>query len=181
MEQVIPAIRSLCRMAPVYYVSGNHEWTVEGRREVWAQMEEAGAILLDHRWVTLERQGASITLAGMQDPNGPADQASPESVFAGMPQDRFTILLYHRNTEPQVWGPLGADLILSGHGHGGLVRLPLVGGLADAGRGLFPRYDAGVYQVQGATLVVSRGLGNNPGGFRLFNGPEMPMLTLVSG
>ena len=115
------------------------------------------------------------------DPNGPADQASPESVFAGMPQDRFTILLYHRNTEPQVWGPLGADLILSGHGHGGLVRLPLVGGLADAGRGLFPRYDAGVYQVQGATLVVSRGLGNNPGGFRLFNGPEMPMLTLVSG
>ena len=98
-----------------------------------------------------------------------------------MPQDRFTILLYHRNTEPQVWGPLGADLILSGHGHGGLVRLPLVGGLADAGRGLFPRYDAGVYQVQGATLVVSRGLGNNPGGFRLFNGPEMPMLTLVSG
>ena len=181
LEQVIPAIRSLCRMAPVYYVSGNHEWTVEGRREVWAQMEEAGAILLDHRWVTLERQGASITLAGSQDPNGPADQASPESVFAGMPQDRFTILLYHRNTEPQVWGPLGADLILSGHGHGGLVRLPLVGGLADAGRGLFPRYDAGVYQVQGATLVVSRGLGNNPGGFRLFNGPEMPMLTLVSG
>ena len=59
-------------MAPVYYVSGNHEWTVEGRREVWAQMEEAGAILLDHRWVTLERQGASITLAGIQDPNGPA-------------------------------------------------------------------------------------------------------------
>ena len=47
LEQVIPAIRSLCRMAPVYYVSGNHEWTVEGRREVWAQMEEAGAILLD--------------------------------------------------------------------------------------------------------------------------------------
>lgn len=162
LEQVIPAIRSLCRMAPVYYVSGNHEWTVEGRREVWAQMEEAGAILLDHRWVTLERQGASITLAGIQDPNGPADQASPESVFAGMPQDRFTILLYHRNTEPQVWGPLGADLILSGHGHGGLVRLPLVGGLADAGRGLFPRYDAGVYQVQGATLVVSRGLGTTP-------------------
>ena len=130
-------------------------------------MEAAGAVLLDHRWVTLERQGASITLAGIQDPNGPADQIPPEAVFAGMPQERFTILLYHRNTEPQVWGPLGADLILSGHGHGGLV--------------LFPRYDAGVYQVQGATLVVSRGLGNNPGGFRLFNGPEMPMLTLISG
>ena len=97
-----------------------------------------------------------------------------------MPQGQYTVLLYHRNTEPQVWGPLGANLVLSGHGHGGLVRLPLIGGLADTDRGLFPRYDAGVYQVQGATLVVSRGLGNNPGGFRLFNGPEVPMLTLIS-
>ena len=112
-------------------------------------MEEAGVTLLDNHWVTLERQGAFIVLVGIQDPNGPADRPTPESVFAGMPQGQYTVLLYHRNTEPQVWG-------------------------------LFPRYDAGVYQVQGATLVVSRGLGNNPGGFRLFNGPEVPMLTLIS-
>ena len=180
LEQVLPAIRALCRTAPVYYVSGNHEWTVENRREVWAQMEEAGVTLLDNHWVTLERQGAFIVLVGIQDPNGPADRPTPESVFAGMPQGQYTVLLYHRNTEPQVWGPLGANLVLSGHGHGGLVRLPLIGGLADTDRGLFPCYDAGVYQVQGATLVVSRGLGNNPGGFRLFNGPEVPMLTLIS-
>lgn len=92
-------------------------------------MEEAGVTLLDNHWVTLERQGASIVLVGIQDPNGPADRPTPESVFAGMPQGQYTVLLYHRNTEPQVWGPLGANLVLSGHGHGGLVRLPLIGGL----------------------------------------------------
>lgn len=101
-------------------------------------MEEAGVTLLDNHWVTLERQGAFIVLVGIQDPNGPADRPTPESVFAGMPQGQYTVLLYHRNTEPQVWGPLGANLVLSGHGHGGLVRLPLIGGLARHRPGTLP-------------------------------------------
>ena len=73
LEQVLPAIRALCRTAPVYYVSGNHEWTVENRREVWAQMEEAGVTLLDNHWVTLERQGASGWHPGSQWSSGPAN------------------------------------------------------------------------------------------------------------
>ncbi len=179
--QIVPAMRALCQVAPVYYVSGNHEWTVEDRQQIWAEMEEAGVVLLDNQWVAFQREGEQILLAGIQDPNGPADRATPEAVFAGMPSGQFTILLYHRNTEPQAWGPRGADLILSGHGHGGLIRLPWVGGLAGTNRELFPKYDGGVYTVNGAKFVVSRGLGNNPGTFRLFNGPEIPMLTLRSG
>lgn len=182
LEHLTPAMEALCQTAPVYYVSGNHEWTVDCRQEVWADMRDAGVIFLENEWIHLTRQDGQITLIGIQDPNGPADRKRPETVMEeASATGSFSIVLYHRNTEPQVWGPLGANLVLSGHGHGGLVRLPWIGGLADTDRGLFPRYDGGIYQVAGATLAVSRGLGNNPGTFRLFNGPEILMLTLVPG
>lgn len=101
-------------------------------------MEEAGVTLLDNHWVTLERQGAILVLVGIQDPrsSGPANTGTlslPACLRANIPSF-FIIGIQSR----QVWGPLGANLVLSGHGHGGLVRLPLIGGLADTDRGLFP-------------------------------------------
>lgn len=105
--QIVSAMRALCQVAPVYYVSGNHEWTVEDRQQIWAEMEEAGVVLLDNQWVAFQREGEQILLAGIQDPNGPADRATPEAVFAGMPFGQFTILLYHRNTEPPGLGAAG--------------------------------------------------------------------------
>ena len=66
--QIVPAMRALCQVAPVYYVSGNHEWTVEDRQQIWAEMEEAGVVLLDNQWVAFQREGEQILLAGIQDP-----------------------------------------------------------------------------------------------------------------
>lgn len=180
LSLVAPGMAALCRVAPVYYVSGNHEWIVERRRQVWRAMAAAGVVNLDDAWVTLERQGASLTLAGIRDPGGPADGPAPGEVLSEAP-DGFLILLYHRNTNPEQWCALGADLVLSGHGHGGLVRLPLVGGIAGANRTLFPKYDGGIYHLSQTTLVVSRGLGTTPDAPRLFNPPEVLMLTLRPG
>lgn len=183
LADIGPAMERLCRIAPVYYVSGNHEWTVSQRRTVWQEMEDAGVLFLENDWVFWERDGQSIALVGLQDPNGPADMATPAQVLEQLREqagtELFTLLLYHRNDGLETWAELGIDLTLCGHGHGGLIRLPLIGGLADTDRGLFPKYDAGVYHKEATAMVVSRGLGNNPGTFRLFNGPEIPVITLT--
>lgn len=180
LSLVAPCMSALCQVAPVYYVSGNHEWTVNRRREVWREMEAAGVVNLDDAWVTLERQGAALTLAGIRDPGGPADGPTPREVLSEAPQG-FLILLYHRNIHPEQWCALGADFVLSGHGHGGLVRLPFLGGIAGTNRTLFPKYDGGIYHLFQTTLAVSRGLGTTPDTPRLFNPPEVLMLILRPG
>ncbi len=89
------------------------------------------------------------------------------------------MLLAHRNNyfEKQYSG-LGADLVISGHGHGGLIRLPFTDGLISVERTLFPSYTAGFYQFNGRDVFVSRGLGNSGPSFRLFNRPQLVTLTL---
>ncbi len=89
------------------------------------------------------------------------------------------MLLAHRNNYfEKEYSRLGADLVISGHGHGGLIRLPFTDGLVSVERSLFPSYTAGFYRVGGADLFVSRGLGNSGRTFRLFNRPELVVLTL---
>ena len=93
--------------------------------------------------------------------------------------DPFWILLAHRNDHfPTQYCKLGADLVVSGHGHGGLVRLPFTDGLVSTDRTFFPSYTAGLYQKNGSTLFVTRGLGNSGRTFRLFNRPQIAVLTL---
>ena len=85
----------------------------------------------------------------------------------------------HRNDRfPTQYSLLGADLVVSGHGHGGLIRLPFTDGLITHNWELFPSYMAGLYEDNGSTLLVTRGLGNSGPSFRLFNRPEIAMLTL---
>ena len=91
----------------------------------------------------------------------------------------FNILLTHNPLYAESYSGWGADLTLAGHIHGGIIRIPFAGGLLSPERELFPRYDAGLYQVGGKTLIVNRGLGNSFG-FRAFNRPEISVITLSS-
>lgn len=180
-EALYRAMARLAALAPVYYVTGNHEWTCDDRREVFARLGDAGVRLLGNDYVVLERGGSRLILAGAHDPNGPADMERPEALVARIRRDYpedYLLLLYHRNTRPEQWRDLGVNTVLCGHGHGGLVRLPFVGGLAGPDRRLFPTYDAGLYHLGATNLVVSRGLGNNPGTFRVFNPPELVTVVL---
>ena len=89
------------------------------------------------------------------------------------------MLLAHRNNYfEKEYSYLGADLVISGHGHGGLIRLPFTDGLISVERSFFPSYTAGFYTSNGSDLFVSRGLGNSGRTFRLFNRPEIVVLTL---
>ena len=92
--------------------------------------------------------------------------------------DPFWMLLAHRNNLYETYGPLGADLILSGHGHGGLIRLPFTDGLIGADRDLFPTWTSGFYTDFDSALFVSPGMGNVGRTFRFNNPPQLSLITL---
>ncbi len=177
--------QALAQIAPTYFVTGNHEWALPDVRSLKRELAKAGVTVLTNEFVSLERNGDSILLAGIDDPNGFADQKTPERLaeeIRAVEGDPFWLLMAHRNNYfEKEYSYLGADLVISGHGHGGLIRLPFTDGLVSVERTLFPSYTAGFYEVNGEDLFVSRGLGNSGRTFRLFNRPELVILTLRRG
>jgi len=188
--QVLPALMDgLAAIAPTYFVTGNHDWAAaDSMREFKALLTRHGVTVLSGEYVTLERNGQSIVLAGLDDPNGLADQTTgPElraQITDELGEDVYTILLSHRDT-PEEYSPWGFHLTFCGHGHGGIFRIPLLDrGLLGTDRALFPDYDGGLFEVEGNSYVISRGLGSNTvpiRAFRLFNRPHLPLVVLSGG
>ena len=164
--------------------TGNHEFQVARRGEMFDLMEQLGVCVLRDDYTVMTRDGASIVIAGVDDPCGPLERKTPAELVAQIRaevgQDAFILLLAHRNDPPEQWAALGVPLVLAGHCHGGVVRLPLVGGVFGTERTLFPAYDAGLYRADGTALYVSRGMGYSRAHFRLFNRPHLPVLILRS-
>ena len=181
-EYVAEVADGLTAIAPTYYVTGNHEWAIGRVPELKEALAAHGVTVLSNQFVTLERGGDSVVLAGIDDPNGYADQKTPEELAAEVYAacgDPFWMLLAHRNNRfSSQYSKLGADLVFSGHAHGGLIRLPFTDGLFSHDWDLFPSNTAGLYEENGSCQFVTRGLGNSGITFRLFNRPEVAMVTL---
>lgn len=179
-EALEPMLRGLCQIAPTYYVTGNHEWDREDTEALLTGIGECGVTVLRGDWLTLEKDGQSILLAGVDDPNGYTDQTTPgellNSIRASVSGDPYVMVLSHRNDQLELWAQLQADLVLSGHGHGGVVRLPFGGGLIGVDRRLFPNNCEGLLTSGRTTVAVSRGLG----GVRVWNRPHIPTIVLKS-
>lgn len=166
-------IHGAVAIAPVYFVSGNHEaWG--GQYELLQdKLVAAGVTILDDRTVCIERDGESILLAGVADP------AFGDEDLAVLPDEEiYTILLAHRPEHFPLYAEAGFDLILSGHAHGGQVRLPWLGGVVAPDQGFFPAYSEGLYGIEKSRMLVSRGLGNSIIPLRINNRPELPVLLL---
>lgn len=180
-----PLLRGLCAIAPVYYVTGNHEWRVPGLRGILAQMRACGVTVLQDDWRVLRRGEDALIVAGTDDPCGPAERKTPAELIANIRAEAgeaaFLLLLTHRNDQLPQWSVLGVQAVLAGHCHGGVVRLPFVGGLFGTDRRLFPAWDAGLYRQGETVLYVSRGLGYTNVHFRLFNRPEVAVIVLRRG
>ncbi|MBR1658850.1 MAG: metallophosphoesterase [Oscillospiraceae bacterium] len=116
----------------------------------------------------------------MEEPNCWADQPTPASVCAALPSDAVRVLLAHRNYWTEEYPDLPVELILCGHAHGGVIRLPFLGGVLDHYGPPFPDYTDGVYRSGRYDMVVSRGLGNTGGVPRFLNNPELVIVTLKS-
>ncbi|MBQ1352277.1 MAG: metallophosphoesterase [Oscillospiraceae bacterium] len=182
LDSLAPLARGLAEIAPTYYVSGNHEWAVRKMDALFSLLTRCGVTPLRNEYVPLTRGGETIFLCGIDDPNGPADQKKTQALYAELSTregDGFSILLAHRNNLFETYAACGFDLVLSGHGHGGLIRLPFTDGLIGTDKQLFPPYTNGLYAYGKSQLVVSRGLGNVGRTFRLFNRPHIPVILLT--
>ena len=173
-------LQNLAQIAPTYYVTGNHEWDRDDTEQIISMVADSGITVLRGNWKTFEKDGEAIILGGVEDPNGYADSTTPEGLMehirANTEGDPFILILSHRNNQLQKWASLDADLVLSGHGHGGVVRLPFVGGLLSVERTLFPKDCEGLLTEGNTTVAVSRGLG----GIRFWNTPHIPTVVLRS-
>jgi len=186
--RVLPALMDgLTAIAPTYFVTGNHDWAAaDSMKEFKAMLTQHGVTVLSGEYATLEREGQSIVLAGLDDPNGLADQTTGAELRARITDELgselYSILLSHRDT-PEDYAPWGFHLTFCGHGHGGIFRIPLLDkGLLGSDRALFPDYDGGLFELDGNSYVVSRGLGSNTvpiRAFRLFNRPHLPLVVLT--
>lgn len=176
LDGAVAFAEKLATVAPVFLVTGNHEWSTGVVRDYLSAMRGAGVNVMDNETFSV---ADGFTIAGLTDHNGPADMASPATVLNGL--DGFVILLSHRPYEYETYAELGADLIISGHIHGGLIRIPGVGGLIGPGHEFLPKTDGGVFESNGSSLVVSRGLAGVSHFPRLFNPREIVIVTLTKG
>lgn len=182
----------LAEIAPAVYVTGNHEARRMDLSALEAGLAARGVRVLRDDWMPLARGGEEIALLGLDDPGFAAgedwtlaeglDQTQARlSALLAQAGDRFSLVLSHRPELLPAYADAGADLVLSGHAHGGQVRLPGIGGLFAPGQGILPRLTSGVYARGETRLVVSRGLGNSAFPLRVFNPPEIVTVTLRAG
>ena len=174
------------KIAPVYYVSGNHEARVREYEDLKMGLLEAGVTVLENQKVQITREGENITLMGIDDPSFWEDYLFGDSASVARQaiedlqneSDGYTILLSHRPELFDVYVDTGMDLVFSGHAHGGQFRLPFIGGLVAPNQGFFPEYDAGLFSEVNTTMIVSRGVGNSIIPIRFNNRPEIVVVEL---
>ena len=174
--------KSLAGIAPTYFVTGNHEWAFPDIRTLKRELRDAGVTVLSNEYVPLSRGGGPLPFGGNGDPHrrpGPKNPRGLGRPLRGGGAGGFWGVLGPRgNSFLKEVRLLGAGLGFARHGDGGLIRLPFTDGLVSVERSLFPSYTAGFYEANGGKVFVSRGLGNSGRTFRLFNRPEMVVLTL---
>ncbi|MCC8127378.1 MAG: metallophosphoesterase [Clostridiales bacterium] len=178
---------------PVYYSIGNHEQTLRTDMtppDFLRELRGQGVHVLDNSRETVSRRGSLIRLYGLttgmvyyKDPLGEYRKGAyfsaedTKELLGTAGKDCFNLLLAHNPLYFPSYRDWGADLTLSGHIHGGILRIPYLGGVLSPDLTLFPKYDAGYFAERGKQMIVSRGLGNHFL-FRVCNPPEVVVITL---
>lgn len=174
--------RRCTEIADCYYVPGNHEARLGGTYDAFESALIAdGVNVLRNGSVRIRKEMDAIRIIGVDDPAfAKASDAitNLDAALEALSSDDFTILLAHRPELIDEYSKWGIDLVLSGHAHGGQIRLPGIGGLYAPGQGFFPRYTSGNYTVGDTEMIVSRGIGNSAFPLRVNDRPEVVIVTL---
>lgn len=193
-KPALDLVKALVDIAPVFYANGNHEQKMRENPERYKRMyEKYYRELVAHKVVYLENRSAVrewkedlVTISGLEIPYAGYARGRYEKVrvsdiekrIGTASQASYQILIAHNPAHAKAYRDWGADLVVSGHFHGGIVRIPGVGGVITPQLRLFPRYDGGMYQDGKTTFVVSRGIGEHTLPVRLFNTPEVVVLNM---
>lgn len=185
LEQSLILVKELQHEAPIYFVTGNHEISTNDVNRIKESLQQLGVrVLSNEREVITSDKNESIAIGGIEDPlsstfeDEDAVKNSVAYTFENLPSEMFKILLSHRPELFDIYVDNQVDLTFSGHAHGGQFRLPGVGGLLSPGQGWFPKLTSGIHEQDDSQIVVSRGLGNSLMPLRLFNQPEIVVVTL---
>lgn len=179
--------KELIKIAPCYYVMGNHESRLTDiYPDFEKSLKEIGITVLHNEKAILEKNGAEITLIGIDDPRLKGKTKGKEyacqvvkdelSIFNN--EENYKIVLSHRPEVFKEYVNANIDLALTGHAHGGQAILPFIGGIIAPNQGFFPKYYKGIYQENNTKMIVSRGIGNSLCPIRFNNKPELIVVEL---
>lgn len=183
-------IEKLIDIAPVYYVTGNHEWWSGKYGELRKDLESLGVNILSDDKIEIINENKVLNIIGIDDPAKyykeyykPNDayniiNEKIDTLLENIKEEQVTILLSHRPELFELYKDKDIDLILCGHAHGGQIRLPFIGGIISPNQGFFPKYDGGRYNYKQVNMIVNRGLGNSIVPMRIFNRPEVGVIVL---
>ena len=186
IDIAVSFMKQAVKIAPCFYVTGNHEAWTEQYDELESKLIECGVNILHDTYFYLEKNGTKIKLVGIDDPSFTKGyELTEESIIETKLkefelEDSYTILLSHRPEYFKTYVNSNIDLVLTGHAHGGQFRLPFIGGLVAPNQGLFPKYDSGLFTENNTNMVVSRGIGNSIIPVRINNRPEVIIIKLQS-
>ena len=189
VEIAMEFITQAVNIAPVYYVPGNHErWVMEEYQKLCRRMKDMEVHLMTNATEEIIYNGEKLLCLGIEDPdfyNIVDDNAQKKEVKSRIENleysaDDFAVLLSHRPELFDIYVEEEVDVALTGHAHGGQFRLPIIGGVAAPNQGLFPQYDAGMFEEKGTHMIVSRGIGNSIIPLRFNNPPEIVVVKLTA-
>lgn len=181
LENALSFFEALSRTGiPACYVSGNHDRWRPDFEDVLEKIEGYGVTILEDGVLPLNTPWGRVNLCGLREYRTAEECASAlAAAFESLSPDAYNILLAHRPDYIDLYRQYPFDLVLSGHTHGGQVRIPLlVNGLFAPDQGWFPRYAGGLYEVGETSLVVSRGLSYYPRLPRVFDPPEVVVIDV---
>lgn len=192
-EVPLSLMKALQKIAPIYYSNGNHEQRLKeeaykygDKYEQYKQtLKEAGVHFLSNQEQEVTLGNQPVSLIGLEIPlgcykKGKYDKFSVEEIEAlvGKKRPKFQVLLAHNPIHSQNYIEWGADLVISGHLHGGIIRLPFIGGLISTQLGILPKYSGDMYKVGTSHIIVSRGIGEHTIKIRFMNQPEVVVLHI---
>lgn len=185
VEVAINFIKKINNIAPIYYVSGNHEASISSYTKIKEQLVENKVIILDNKTEVLKINESEINLIGINDPQmvyecfvSDSEIIKVELDNAKYDDNKYNILLSHRPELFDTYVEKELDLVLVGHAHGGQIRIPFMGGIVAPNQGFFPKYTSGIFEERKTTMVVNRGIGNSILPFRINNRPELVVITI---
>lgn len=187
LKRAAVLIEKIVKIQDTFYVTGNHEAHYKRFNKLYEVIGKSDVRNITKHSAVLERNGAKINLAGINDVWFFGDELNPKTYrdfqnelrdkVSDLPHD-FTVLLAHRPELLSIYSKNDVDIVFCGHAHGGQIRLPVVKGLYAPHQGVNPKYTEGMHEQNGTTMVVSRGLGNSRFPFRVFNHPEVVVVEL---